>query len=567
VLAARHALLRTLTELAGPNGLDTFDLPGRARSAQVTGLSGAAHVGVARSPAVPIRPESIQLVDAQSAVIRLDDGRDVLVQVVARLERGADLPVEHRAVIQVVASPQVLAELAGHGPEELRARLRLLMAEGVWCRHWDDDALDARAVSAAREGASLHLDWLDDFGEEKGIVSAESRLHLAVKQIIKEAGEMQVPALEVRVERHAGTEWQWVRSWATEPWRAIFTDVRLEYHLGCGVPDVLAEGPDGRICVEVTVTNPIDSAREERYSSQGIAALEIDLRVFSGRVTRDQLRRVVIDELVGKRWIYHPLQASQRKMLLDAYESEVGTLRRLLQSDLVSEARDRALSYYDSGFDAEAEENLLHVLCELERRGVRGVTEREFYGHAGLLPRLMSIALGRPVGYRVETVFQVVNAIAQSRSPQWAPLILLALKVYAPRMTHQHDEWIARWRKEIVRLVRARDPSVALPKDWHGAIRAFFPELADGIERLPASERRGAIPPSLVWQGESAIVASAPASHEDAALSRASGAASRAGQTPWEFARVYAMKTKESPADVMTKLRSLGLTNGAGYWS
>jgi hypothetical protein len=106
-----------------------------------------------------------------------------------------------------------------------------------------------------------------------------------------------------------------------------------------------------------------------------------------------------------------------------------------------------------------------------------------------------------------------------------------------------------------------------VPKDWHGAIRAFFPELADGIERLPASERRGAIPPSLVWQGESAIVASAPASHEDAALSRASGAASRAGQTPWEFARVYAMKTNVSPADVMTRLRSLGLTNGAGYWS
>lgn len=482
VLAARHAILRALADLGETDG-QSFDLPGRTRSAEASGLSGTVYTGTASIPPVRVLPEAVRLVDAQSAVIRLDNGREVLVQVVATLERSSDLPAEHRAIIQVVACQRELTVLAGLSPEEVRARLRVLLSEGQWCQHWDDEALDAEAAKAAHREASLYIDCENDLDSAEEVFNRESALHLAVKRIIAESHEMQLPALEARVERDAGTPEPWVREWSTGPWRATFSDVRLEKRLGRAVPDVVAEGPDGTICIEVTVANPLDSSREERYEALGAAVLEIDLRVFSGRVTRDELRTIVVDGLEGKRWVYHPRQAVEQRKLADAFESEVGRLNRLQLRDLVDEARRCALAYYDADFAASLQAPLLSVLRQLQSRGFVEATSYDFYGQAGHLPRLLSISLARPVGYRVDSVFQVVTSIAQSQSLEWASLYLMALKVYAPPMAEQHRRWVVNWRSDIIERVQARDPAVSLPAHLDRVIGLFFPEMAEPLAR------------------------------------------------------------------------------------
>lgn len=592
VLAARHAILRVLADLGDTDG-ESFDLPGRTRSGQAKGLSGTIYTGTASVPAIRILPEAVRLVDAQSAVIQLDDGREVLVQVVATLERSSDLPAEHRAIIQIVASRAELSALAALSPMEVRARMRVLLSDGQWCRHWDDEILDATAAKAAQDEASLYIDCDDDLDNSAGVFNHESALHLAVKRIVAESNEMQLPALEARVERDADTPEPWVREWSTGPWRARFTDVRLEKRLGRAVPDVVAEGPDGTICIEVTVANPLDSSREERYEALGAAVLEIDLRAFSGRVTRDELRSIVVDDLQGKRWVYHPLQAAARRKLVDEYEAEIGRYKRMQLRDLVDEARDRALAFYDADFDSSLQAPLLEVLGVIENRGFAGAATNEFYGHAGLLPRLMSISLGRPVGYRFDSVFQVVNAIAQSQNLHWASLFLMALRVYDPPMSDKHRAWVASWRSGVVKLVRARDEMVNLPSHLDRVIGLFFPELVEPVAKLRVRSRRfevvtaakgpesgaaaviarGAIssgPDVVIGTGAAAHLKSAAASGTDSgdlALARAAGGAAGAGRSPRAFAQEYANRSGWAMSEVLKRLRLLGFTNSHDHWT
>lgn len=481
VLAARQALLRVLADL--PSDGPRFELPGRARSVEVRGLSGTTYWGHASVAPLEVVPKATRLVDAHSAAIRLDDGREVLVQLVATLSRSGDLPPEDKAVIRIAAGPAELALLASLAPQELLARLMLRLKDGEWCRHWEDDALDAAATRNAEEDARRHIDFLTA-ADGAGAASYESALHLAVKQIVAEARQMQLPALTARVERHPrpGSS-PWIREWTSAPWRAEFTDVRLEQHLGRSVPDVVAEGPEGTICIEVTVANPLDTDREKRYEDLGAAVLEIDLRTFRGRVTREELRSLVVDRLEGKRWVHHPVQSAKYRDLLAAYEAEAGRFAETSVVDLVSAARERALAFYSARFDPSLEPALAEVLRALEDRGFAGAASRDFYGPARILPRLLSIALGRPIGYDVASVFEVINAIRQSQTARWAVLYLIALKVYDPPLTDKNRTWIAKWRDDVYAKVRHGDPDVRLPSHLDSTIALFFPELEEPLAR------------------------------------------------------------------------------------
>ncbi len=572
VLAARHALLQALKDAEGPSGA-TFQLPGRTRNALVTGLSGAHYSGSATAPPLRLLPEAVRLLDSHSALIRLDDGREVLVQVVASLERQADLPVEHRAVIQVVASEGEMASLASLSPDDIRVRLRLLLEDGQWCRHWDDDALDAQAEQQSRAQALLYVDGPDsDDGEP--CANYESALHLAVKRILAESREMQLPALEARVERGAGTPGHWLREWKTDAWRATFTDVRLEQRLGRSVPDVVADGSDGTIYIEVTVANPLDSVREERYEALGAAVLEIDLRMFSGRVSHEELRTIVVDGLRGKRWVYHPRQEAERKQLLDAYEFEVLRFKRMALGDLVDLARAHALAYYEANFDASLQAPMLDALRDLERRGFTGASSNEIYGHVGLLPRLLSFKLGRPVGYRVDSVFQVVNAITQSHNPQWAPLYLTALKTFDTPMSEKQRAWVATWRDQIAERVRANDAAVNVPAQFDRVIGLFFPDLVVPISKLRhrrvaqrAPHSEVSVPPTARDAGDRPdSQATVHPLSDDAALALASGNAAATGQSPAAFARRYASTRGLAAADVLQRLRAIGILTDRDTW-
>ena len=68
--------------------------------------------------------------------------------------------------------------------------------------------------------------------------------------------------------------------------------------------------------VEAIVTNAIGAERLERIRQAGQSNLEIDLSLAGGKVTRGELRQLVIDELATKRWLFHPEAERQRVAVL-----------------------------------------------------------------------------------------------------------------------------------------------------------------------------------------------------------------------------------------------------------
>ena len=465
ILAARAALLRTLTEL------DTFELPGRRRNASVVGLSGATYEAHAVDPSFVAAPEAVSLVDSHQALVTLRDGRDLLVQVQASLDRLSDVPASQRAVIRIVSDSPELAALA---PDELRERLRILFRGATWCQQWNDAELDVRALKSALEKSDVYLDGCD--GEDH-TSTYEGALHRAVKEILAQHLWMMVPGVTARVCRDGIGGQPWIREWASGPARLTFREARLEKRVGRSVPDVVAASPDGPICIEITVTNPLTNERESSYREMGLPVLELDLRTLSGRVTREQLVDLVLTDVRFKRWAYHPLQVAEQNRMLEAYQAEIGRYHQNSLAELLREAKDLALDWYNNNYRDDLKAPLVRVLEHIEDRGYAGAASRDFYGFHAILPRLMTIAFGRPVGYRYSSVFEVINALASSDDQRWSTLYLMALKRFAPQMSTKHQEWVANWRETILERVRSGDAQFDRPLLFDRTIAAFFPEM------------------------------------------------------------------------------------------
>jgi hypothetical protein len=95
-----------------------------------------------------------------------------------------------------------------------------------------------------------------------------------------------------------------------------FDSVALEVRLGRVIPDVVAKIGEHELLIEITVSHPISDMKEDVLASLGLPVLEIDLRRASGRVSRDELRDIVIGGLQVKRWVFHPRIENRRAQLL-----------------------------------------------------------------------------------------------------------------------------------------------------------------------------------------------------------------------------------------------------------
>lgn len=420
--------------------------------------------------------------------MKLDDGRELIVEIRASLSRPNDIPASQSAVIQVVSDDP---EVAGLAPEDLRQRLRVLLRDAAWCHQWNDTDLDSKALAAATENARRFLDAADG---SDGVTTYEGALHRTVKEILAEHLWMQVPGLTVQISRTGIGDRQWLRTWETDSERMTFSRAWLETHIGQSVPDVIVEHEHGPICIEITVTNPLTEEREFRYRQMGIPVLELDMRALAGKVTREELTNLVLTDIGFKRWAYHPRQTAERERLLAEYEDEVGRYLASDLAELVQEAKKRAVAWYDSDYAEELKAPLQLVMDHIESRGCYGASSSEFFGFHAILPRLLSIALGRPVGYRYKTVYEVINALAsaQDENQCWSTLYLAAIKTYRPELSEKHARWVENWREEIAARFVSGDALLQRPSHFDRTIAAFFPEMDEPLRKLRAmAESKG----------------------------------------------------------------------------
>ena len=154
VLSARLAAFHLFSE----QGL--FELPRRRMSGSVAGLTGKLHQAWVEAPAEKVRIRDIDFQDRAFALLTLDDGRQLRVQLTGTLATVPDQPLDDESAhLPIIFLDINNAGIAGMGPEEIRRRLRLLPNALCWGSHWSDAALLAQATEAARCMADEKLDW------------------------------------------------------------------------------------------------------------------------------------------------------------------------------------------------------------------------------------------------------------------------------------------------------------------------------------------------------------------------------------------------------------------------
>lgn len=559
LVAARVAAARHLAERG------FIDLPRRRVSASARGFSGEDYEVWVEEPAERVRVSLARVHDHATAVLTLDDGRELIVDLTGTRAPTDDGP--GLAIVTMALSDPALAMLDAAA---IRARLRVL-PDLRWGSHWKDHALAAKGRAAAEKAAGDAMDaWTaEDEAEFLGTLPIgtapalaqtyrrETLLHREAKAAIEQAGAIDTPGLELIVTRHPPEElagdWddQTIRKvWMTGRRRLELDEVRLERRLGHIVPDVIAtlggrqsyvhggtrttvgevfdeDAEDGyspawpaTLLVEVTVTHGIDHEKLQRIRKLNLPTLEVDLSAMGGRLTSEQFRDLVVDQIVGKRWVHHPALAGKHRVLeaeIDAHSvcadwtarmREVHRPRWLAKpvEHWAAEYLDAATAHHDGNVrlrraqrsravddalqpaprtEDPAWQRLADAAEALRAHGLPGGLDPDMISDTGLVPRILSIRHNRGIGYAVDSGFQVLNAIMQSGEDnrRWHTLYTMAVKTYdlARHFTHKQAALYIGWRTGIVDGVQAKDESYLRVDTYDGILSALFPEMAARI--------------------------------------------------------------------------------------
>lgn len=521
VLAARAAALRMFEE----TGMLT--LPGRHRHASLPGFSGKVYTAERfRSPEA-VRVVAMETHDALSAVLRLEDGRRVKVQLIGKANPGdvaaqytdANLPT----ILVSVDDPAV----AALSPEELRSRLEVHVADGHWCSHWADDELDQEARLGAAEEATVALDWSATTPEIDALpplLRRESLLHIMAKEILAREGHMQLPLHRVQVEGSLPSGKLLKHEVVLPDWNCQMLDVTLEKPMGSIRPDVVGtianeeSWPQGQLLVEITVSNALTPERLAKIRCRGVAAVEVDLSQLAGTVNEAEFTRLLVNFTAGKRWIFHPEEASVRAKLqtrIDAAVDEFNAAKQAMEKARERRVRFRSTSdadwvrhthesLRDLGALLRSEENppqkevaaRLDLLQEcLDALTEYGYTERLILAHEWefiwMLMRLASIQDDTSVGYRMQTAWQVINTAYSEKaihSIQWHTLYLLAIRVYQPTLTEEQQKRVDKWRAKVWSSLQEGRREYLRPLRFNVLLSILFPALAKDIMKpLPGA--------------------------------------------------------------------------------
>jgi hypothetical protein len=499
VLSARAALLSSLQEG------DLIVLPRLRRSITVHGFSGTPYEGWTELAPQSVRIEHLQFTDSTTAEVVLDDGRRLRVVVIGSAGHqdsdgaGAETLVPR---IEICIDDPALAGLS---PDDLRARLVPALEEGSWCGHWPDPAGDAAARDEAYRTASASLDWSTDDQDLPPELRGESLLHREVKAILAQATSVLLP----------GWRTAWDGELLTDPsstTRLQLAGARLEQKLGHIIPDVIAQLGDGsELLVEVTVTNTITPERLERIRAVNLPTVEIDFSHMAGVLSRASLRHLVLDQVTGKMWLHHPAAGARLQAagplpapgMLEYGLAIPGDVVARKEYILATPQATWAKRYLEAVqelaridyvavlfSDEQREAAYAAVLSAADGLHLHGYPEaldyRLFDDQRTMLHRLMSIMLGRPVAYRYDRVWQVINSMladASAETRSWHALYLLAIEERKEQLhiTSKQRVLLDEWRNRVRASLNSNENDYRRDPRYDRLLEVLFPELSFGL--------------------------------------------------------------------------------------
>lgn len=279
-------------------------------------------------------------IDDHSAVLVLEDGRELLVTVRAR------------HVLDKLNSTCVLSlagindpEIATWNTERILEHLRVPGCGMAWDRHWGDDDLKSREAEALLRNEEEFLggiprEWLVHLS---GKQFSETILHWVIKRAISVKGELRVPEMRVEVNRWMPDDTEARETAHCPAALLILKDIRLERRLEGMVPDVFcrARRADGRgvsfdLMIEAAVTNYIDLVKSQKIKQAGVACIQIRADRFAqaGKVPVAEIEETVWSATSVKEWIVHPWIEEEIKKARQRLEDQAVDIQRAMDAEV-----------------------------------------------------------------------------------------------------------------------------------------------------------------------------------------------------------------------------------------
>lgn len=500
IVSARRALEEMFAKQ------NTIMLPRYRKSANVEGLSGQYFNAWVEREAECVRLKQFSFRDEISGWLTLDDGRRLLVKLIGRGESSSIDEDRVEAKIELEVDDPSIAMMT---PEEIFRRIELSWTNACWIQHWEDKALENEAQQLAKEKAINALDWLGDDGLLNHLNKSQRRetlLHREVKAILEAEKRICLPRLQVNAEFKRSNGFVDRRDWMEPEQEVVLASVELEVHLGHSIPDVIAswvkeDGWTQTIIIEVTVTNTINDERVERLESFGFPVLEIDISRMGGVVTKEEFKRLVVDEVAAKRWLYHPTIEVERQHLVammrrDSDTYEAGQRKR--KGYLDTPAREWAIKFIDAikarwslveslGESAKenpawqsTQENVQEAIAALDMHGYELASMLDEYPLQRVVSRIASIFFNKGIEYKSDSAWQVINAIMCDRSEhakKFHTLYLIAIKIYSPEMTIDQAHKVSEWRSKVKTSILAGEQEYVRETTYDRLLGLLFPEM------------------------------------------------------------------------------------------
>lgn len=141
-----------------------------------------------------------------------------------------------------------------------------------------------------------------------------------------------------------------------------------------------------------------------------------------------------------------------------------------------------AIAYFESDYAADLKHPLLTALDALRQSGLwrsdyEVLANHRFYDWHGILAVLLSLKCDRPIGYKLNTTYQVLEAGLRQAKQRLAVTYLWAYKTYKPSVTDKQREWIGKLAIKIKKSIEAGEETYIRLTQYDHAISLLFPEL------------------------------------------------------------------------------------------
>jgi hypothetical protein len=151
-----------------------------------------------------------------------------------------------------------------------------------------------------------------------------------------------------------------------------------------------------------------------------------------------------------------------------------------------------AIQYCESNYSQDLKPSLLASVDQLYEssnwhRGYEDLRNERFFGYHSVLPALLSIRFNRPIGYKVNSVFQVIesglrNGVRDVGQHAFAILYLWAYKRYEPDVSDKQKLWLRSYARRVKKSVDAREDTYRRFIGYDEVVELLFPELLPDIE-------------------------------------------------------------------------------------